>query len=531
MNDLYRQLLFYATVCWRHRWLALLTAWLVCLVGWTFVAFLPDRYVASGEIYIETQSVLQPLLRGLAVDPDSDEQVAIMQQTLLTRPNLEEVARRTDLDITAKSPPEVDRLLDDLKQRIKIASTRKNLFSISVTDTLPQRARDTVDALVNIFVEGNLGQNRTDMDSAERFLASQIEEYERKLQEAEQKLALFKQLNMDYLPAGGSFQQQLQDQRTALEDARFTLKDLLRKRDILQKELAKTPEILSYGMASAGAKATRLAELQDSLYAMLSRFTEQHPDVAALRQEIQRLQTSSRSGAASGPNGAVNPLYTQLKLQLVEVESAIAQLQEGVARQQVNLEKLEKMAHRAPEIEAEATRLNRDYDVLKAQHDEFLKRRESARISQDRDAGIQLTKFRIVDPPKVPTVPEEPNRMLLLTAVIPIGIAAGLVIAILLPLLRDCYFDVKRLRADFGLAVLGAVSHVRQSRLLARSAQLTAFGGGIAALLMMYGLLMAVEAEAGLGTVANRSVAIGSLGPVADALQRVTGLLFGQLGW
>ena len=547
MNDLYRQLLFYITFCWRRRWLALATAWLVCLTGWTFVAFLPDRYVASGKIYIETQSVLQPLLRGLAVDSDVDGQVAIMQQTLLTRPNLEEVARRTDLDIAAKSPPEVDRLLDDLGQRITVRGTQKNLFSISVADTVPQRAKQTVDALVNIFVEGNLGQNRTEMDAAERFLGHQIGEYEAKLQEAEHRLAVFKQVNMEYLPSEGDFQRQLHEERKRLEQARFDLKDLVRKQDLLQQELANTPKILSYGAAggaSPDARAARLAELQEALYNMLSKFTEQHPDVTALRQEIQRLQaageywqpanasslSSPPSNAATGANGTVNLLYTQLKLQLVEVDSQIAQLREGIARQQINLEKLESMAQRAPEIEAEATRLNRDYDVLKSQHDELLKRRESARISQDRDAGTQLAKFRVVEPPQVPTSASEPNRILLLTGVIPIGVAVGFALAILLPLLRDCYFDVKRLRADFGLAVLGAVSYARQARLVTRSVQLTAFGGGIAALLMVYGLLLAVEAKAGLGVVASRSVATGSLEPAVNALHRVAWSVLGPLG-
>ena len=542
MNDLYRQLLFYTTFCWRRRWLALATAWLVCLMGWTLVAFLPDRYLASGEIYIETQSVLQPLLRGLAVDSDVDGQVAIMQQTLLTRPNLEEVARRTDLDISAKSLPEIDRLLEDLKQRISVRGTRKNLFSISVTDTVPQRAKETVDALVNIFVEGNLGQNRTDMDAAEKFLGNQIKEYEAKLQEAEQRLAVFKQVNVDYLPSEGNFQRQLHEERRRLEQTEFDLKDLVRKRDILQQELAKTPEGVA-GVASSDARAVRLAELQEALYNMLSKFTEQHPDVTTLRQEIQRLQTareywqpvhasnlsSSPSNAATS-NGATNLLYTQLKLQIVEADSQIAQSREEIARQQINLGKLESMAQRAPEIEAEAKKLNRDYDVIKSQHDELLKRRESARISQDRDAGTQLGKFRVVEPPQVPTAPEEPNRIVLLTAVIPIGIAAGLGLAILLPLLRDCYFDVKRLRADFGLAVLGAVSHARQSRLATRSIQLAAFGGGMTALLIMYGLLLAVEAKAGLGAVASRSVATGSFEPVVNALHRVAWSVFSQPG-
>lgn len=548
MNDLYRQLLFYMTFCWRRRWLALATAWLVCLAGWALVAFLPDRYVASGKIYIETQSVLQPLLRGLAIESDIGAQVAIMQQTLLTRPNLEEVARRTDLDISAKSPSEVDRLLDDLERRITVKGEQKNLFSISAADTVPRRAKETVDSLVNIFVEGNLGQNRTDMDAAERFLGNQIREYERKLQEAERRLAVFKQVNIDYLPSEGSFQRQLYEERRRLEQAQFDLKDLVRKRDLLQQELANTPEILSYGVAgvaSPDARAARLAELQEALYNMLSKFTEQHPDVTALRQEIQRLQTageywqpvnassdpsSSPSDAATGANGIVNLLYTQLKLQRVEVESEIAQLREGIARQQINLEKLENMAQRAPEIEAEATKLNRDYDVLKAQHDELLKRRESARISQDRDEGTQLAKFRVVEPPQVPTLATDPNRKLLLTAVIPIGIAAGLALTILLPLLRDCYFDVKRLRADFGVAVLGAVSHARQSHLVTKSVQLTAFGGGIAALLMMYGLLLAVDAKAGLGAVASRTVATGSSEPVVDALHRVAWMALDKLG-
>jgi hypothetical protein len=103
-------------------------------------------------------------------------------------------------------------------------------------------------------------------------------------------------------------------------------------------------------------------------------------------------------------------------------------------------------------------------------------------------------------------------------------------LAILLPLLRDCYFDVKRLRTDFGLAVLGAVSHARQSRLVTKSVQLTAFGGGIAALLVLYGLLLAVEAEAGLGTVASRSVATGSFEPVVNVLHRVAWPVFSQSG-
>jgi hypothetical protein len=226
----------------------------------------------------------------------------------------------------------------------------------------------------------------------------------------------------------------------------------------------------------------------------------------------------------------VNLVYMQLKLQLVEVESEIARLQGMISRQQALLERLNEMGQRAPQIEAELKKLNRDYQIIKSQHDELLIRRESARLSQDRDAGTQLTQFRIVEPPQIPTQATGPNRKLLLSAVIPIGIAVGMGLAILFPLLRDSYFDVKRLRADFGLAVLGAVSYAQKSRLVRRSLQMTAFAGGTAALLMVYGLLLAVDAEAGLGTVASRSVERGSLEPVVDALYRVAWSASSRLG-
>jgi hypothetical protein len=278
---------------------------------------------------------------------------------------------------------------------------------------------------------------------------------------------------------------------------------------------------------------------------MLSKFTDQHPDVIALRQEIERLQAagdywrpanpsnnplSSPSGGTNTTNGVANLVYMQLKLQLVEVESEIARVQGMVSRRQAALQKLEVMAQRAPQIEAELKKLNRDYEIIKSHHDELLKRRESARLSQHRDAGTQLTQFRIVEPPQIPTEATAPNRPLLLTAVIPIGIAVGMGLAIIFPLLRDSYFDVKRLRTDFGPAVLGAVSYAQKSCLATRFLQITAFAGGIAVLLMAYGMLLAVDVEAGLGAVASRSVEGASFEPVVEALQRVAGLALSHLG-
>src|SRR5919106_1430363 len=98
MNGIYGQLLFYANALWRRRWYAVGVAWLMCLVGWGLVAVIPDTYRASGRIYVDTASLLRPLLSGIAVETDLEAEVEMMQLTLLSRPNLLKVAEMTGLD-------------------------------------------------------------------------------------------------------------------------------------------------------------------------------------------------------------------------------------------------------------------------------------------------------------------------------------------------------------------------------------------------------------------------------------------------
>ena len=91
MHDTINQLLGYLRAMWRHRWYALAVAWLVCLVGWVVVSILPSRFEASARIYVDTKSILGPLMQGLAVQPNLDQQVGMIARTLITRPNLEKV--------------------------------------------------------------------------------------------------------------------------------------------------------------------------------------------------------------------------------------------------------------------------------------------------------------------------------------------------------------------------------------------------------------------------------------------------------
>src|SRR5690606_28744448 len=101
---------------WRFRWISIAVAWVICILGWIYVFTIPNVYQASARVYVDTRSILRPLLAGLAIDPDVASGLDIVRQALLSRPQVERVARETDLDLRAKTPEQKEALIRDLQQ-------------------------------------------------------------------------------------------------------------------------------------------------------------------------------------------------------------------------------------------------------------------------------------------------------------------------------------------------------------------------------------------------------------------------------
>ncbi len=193
MHELADQLLSHLKATWRYRWYAVVVAWIIALGGWIAVYLMPDRYEASARVYVDTQSVLRPLLSGLAVQPNVDQMVGMMSRTLISRPNLEKVIRMADMDIGLKTPEDREQLITRLTRELTIQSAgRENLYTIAYADTNPQEAKRVVQSLLTIFVEGSLGDQRKDSEAARRFIDEQLKANNEKLDAAENAVTEFK---------------------------------------------------------------------------------------------------------------------------------------------------------------------------------------------------------------------------------------------------------------------------------------------------------------------------------------------------
>ena len=152
-------------------------------------------------------------------------------------------------------------------------------------------------------------------------------------------------------------------------------------------------------------------------------------------------------------------MHEQLKLQVFEADSAIAQLQRQIADQTRDRDKLEGIARGVPGLMAEYADLNRDYDVLRKNHEELLGRREEMRIASAADTDAEKVKLEVVDPPQVPQNPVAPKRSLLDTVVLALGMSGGVGFAMMLLQFDSSFQTVDELR-KLDLPVAGSISMI-----------------------------------------------------------------------
>lgn len=493
MHELLEQLLRHVHGVWRYRWYMLLAAWLTCIVGWTAVYMLPDQYEAAARIHIDTQSVLKPLLAGLAVDTNTRQRVELMTRTLLSRPNMEKLARMTDLDLRGKSPEEMENLLDGLEKNIKILSTgREDLYTITYVNSDRQVAKRVVQSLLTIFIEGAMGAKRADTDVAQQFLTQQIKDYEGRLTQAEERLSEFKRKNVGMMPSEGQdYFSRLQKAQGEAEQAKLALREVENRRIELKRQM--DGEDVSGFMAARPSDSPidgRIRTLQSNLDQLLLNFTEKHPDVIEIRRRIKDLEEQKKKDdAALGPNAlSGNPIYQQMQMSLVEAEAQAASLKARVADYQGRVDRLKQMVDTVPKVEAELSQLNRDYEINKRNYEALLSRHESATMSEQAELTGDDVKFRVVDPPRVPLLPSAPNRLMLMSMVFFGGIGAGLALAFVLYQIRPTFDDRRTLKEVTGYPVLGSISIIPTQEMRHRQLRaLAAFSVAGIALVMLYG--------------------------------------------
>ena len=479
---------------WKFRWPSLVVAWVVAVIGVVVVWKIPDQYEAAARVYVDTDSILKPLMSGLAVQPNIEQQIAMLSRTLLSRPNIEKLIRMADLDLKNESKSDQEQLIERLSKGIQIRTAGGvNLYAMAYRDNEQDKAKRVIQSLVSIFVESGLGASRKDTDAAKTFLSEQIKSFEAKLEEAEARMKEFQLRNLDRQSADGKgVATRMSEISAQLEGARLQLREAERARDAAKRQLAEArgqapssalPDLLAGKSSTPGAAAgpaavstpeidSRIDAQKRNLDALLQRYTDLHPDVVGTRRLIKDLEeqkskevaelqraAAARPAVAIPGGGANESLASQeLNRMLATAEVQVAAISARVDEYGSRLQQVKESLKTAPQIEAEAAQLNRDYAITKKNYEDLVARRQSAVMSGELDVASGVAEFRLIDPPRVAPKPVAPNRLLLLPGVLVAALALGVFFAFAASQLRPTFADAEELRLKTGLPLLGVVS-------------------------------------------------------------------------
>ena len=510
MNELLHSVLDVLRGMWHRRWIGLGVAWIATVAAMTIAYRIPEKYEASARVYVDTETLLKPLLAGLAIQPNLDQQVALISRTLISRPNVEKLVRMADLDLSVKNEAGRDAVIDDVMRTIRLSGgSSTNLYVISYRDPSPERARKVVQSLMSIFVESSLGDKRQDSRSAMKFVDDQIKRYVESLQAAEGRLKDFKLKYMGVGERNGDYFGHVSKIGADIENAQLELQAAEQSRDAYKRELAgETATYLPDENSRQSREAvpeidTRIAALKKDVDDLLRKYTEQHPDVISSKRLIDQLEKqrvveieARRKAAASSPVASSterNPVFQQLRVALADAEAKAASARARLSGYQAQYQQLKSQARLVPQVEAEFTQLNRDYDVQKKTYESLLARREAAGMGMDvQDTGG--AQFRVIDPPRVSPEPVAPNRAALMGIAFAAALLAGLLASFLASQIMPIVHDARTLRLVSKRPILGMVSML-PSETLARLRRRKAFlfAGGLGALLASFSAIFVLS--------------------------------------
>ena len=460
---------------------------------------MPNRYESRARIFVHIDDVLSD---QIGVGADRHRDIDRVRQTLTSAVNLEKVVRATRLGEKVTSPKLMEAAVAKLATAVKVSNSQENLFEIVATSgnsslgdaANAKLAKDIAQKMIDIFREVNLAGGRGEMSETLSFMDQQLSDRQKDLEAAEQKRQAFEAKNAGMLPGTGAVSARLEGTRTELRSVESDLMAAQSALASINGQMAGTPPTITIPGTSGGAKGA-LAQAQSELYAMHARgLTDSHPDVLAQKAQIAQLSRAAAAEGSRGGGGSPNPAYASLQSLKADRQANVVALASRKAALQQDVAQLTTQQYSEPAVAAEASRINRDYEVMKQQYDKLLRDRETLRLRGQVETEHNAVKFEVIDPPTTPREPSAPNRPLMLVGVLLAGLAAGAGGAFALGQVRGTFATTAELERAVGLPVLGAVTLAfTQSAVSERRRQLKWFGGGIAGLVLVLAGLLALE--------------------------------------
>jgi polysaccharide chain length determinant protein (PEP-CTERM system associated) len=464
----------YQQIILRHRYLFIAVS-LLCLsiIVWGSF-FMPKIYEAKSTVLIE-ENIIKNLVKGIVVSPSLEERIRVLSDAMKSRTLLLKVIDALDLDTKAETQVDIELMIKHFQDNTKIKVKRNNLFTVSYKGKDPKMVRDYVNTLISQYIEENKGSKRDEVYAASKFLSERIKYYKEKLDAVEERLIAFRREKGIYLATDErTLVTSIRSKKEEMEKVAMEIKKLEAKKRKIQQQLSgEEPFTLAIiDSEEGGSLPTRLRLLQQKLSILLTKYTENYPEVVRIRAEIDTIkkqletqvqdQTSEKTLNSDMGLGTsiMNPVYQQLKEEQLRIDSEIDSLRAKRKVLSKRIKKLEFELKHIPAEKKELANLERERDTYQKIYEQLLERLGQAEVSEQMEMQDKGITFRIVDPAVLPTRPVSPDRVKLIIFGFFVGIAAGIGAVFLREYLDNSIRDVETLKNQFGLKVLAVIPRI-----------------------------------------------------------------------
>jgi polysaccharide chain length determinant protein (PEP-CTERM system associated) len=455
----------------RRRRVLLISLFAIIACAGLAAGFLwPKKYSAATSILVQESNIIKPLMEGRAVPTANADHAGIAREVIFSHKIMDDILATGGWMKRGPSPLEQERIIEGIKQRTNVSNVRDNLIRIEYYDSDPERAYVVTQRLGDLFIKESLAAKERESREAYEFISTQVEDYRRKLTDAEEKLKSYRGANADARPGSETdTNTRISELRTQIENARMQLMEQRSQEHALVEQVS--------GESAYSAVQTRemqfrsrLAELQGELDKLLLTYTDQHPDVIRVRHQMQDLQEQVKgaqeahrlqvaTGSRTAPDDPIqfNPLNLELRSKLAEARRNAAATASRMSASETLLQQELERSRRIADSANVLSELTRDYEVNRDIYQDLLKRRENARVSMNLDSDHRGLTFNVQEPAARPLRPV--GLRFLHFSLAGIGMGLALPIALLFGITR---FD-PRLRTPnqvmqlTGLPVLASV--------------------------------------------------------------------------
>ena len=442
----------YAAILRKRWWIIVLPMILFAILGFVATFFVQPKYVSQTLVLIEQQKIPEEYVKA-PITEDLNSRLASMQEQILSRSRLQPIVERFNLYSSDNMDARIDKMRKDITIKlIQSEISRTNGlpgFYISFTANDPHTAQSVCGEITTLFVNQNLQFRARSVEGTTDFLKGQLDDAKRSLDDQDAKLAQFQRENMGKLPGDeASSLSMLTALNTQYNAANQAIENANQKKSYMQailtqqvndwKSMQSSPQRGGSGTASHPAGPTDLQQMQAQLDDLRSRYTEDYPDVVALKRKIAELKlqqpktpapaasdTETSVPAASGPEP---DSIVQLRAQLRVIDQEITGRMRDQSRLQAQMGMYQERIQSSPAVLEQYKALTRDYQTAQTNYDDLLKRMNQSKMASDLEKQQQGEQFRVMDAPNLPDAPTFPNRAVFFLGGLMFGAVIGLLV-------------------------------------------------------------------------------------------------------